>query len=324
MRYLIVLCAALSPPVFPTTAHALLGGFETADGYAFPFATDNWAYDAGQTGGSFLPSQYNTGRWQELFGSSLVGDSQYVSQHGIGSGGALGAPFALAVRSISPSSDGSYDMTVQYSMGADDLGVAPTTPLNSAVIDFDICPGLTIIPGVGVDPIFNNLPAFSLHVGGTSSSPGVTVGFSDQDPSNANQTRLFHRNGGAYNTTVVPWSGSRFDHIQIVMDFGTQTYDLYWTKDANLTTNAFDAGNVPVLITSSAAFSNSISVLDELYFETHTDPSDGTAIAGLEKSFLDNFSWSVTPIPEPASATMLALAVVGIGCARWRGERGAE
>ena len=96
----------------------------------------------GRLAAAFLPAQYNTGRWTELFGSSFLGDSQYVSQHGVGGGGALGAPFALAVRSISPSVDGSFDMTVQYEVGADDLGFAPTIPLGSATIDFDICPGL--------------------------------------------------------------------------------------------------------------------------------------------------------------------------------------
>ena len=154
---------------FANTAFALLGSFETADGYAFPFFRDAWSYDAGQTGVSFLPAQYNTGRWQELFGSGGANsDSQYVSQHGAGSGGPFAAPFALAVRSISPSTDGSYDMTVKYDLGVDDLGVSPTTTPQSATIAFDICPGKTWIDQTGFDTVFNDVPAFSLSVGGTS------------------------------------------------------------------------------------------------------------------------------------------------------------
>ena len=126
-------------------AHAVLGGFETADGYSTPFPKDVWSYDAGQTGANFAPAQYNTGRWQELFGSGNAGgDAQYISQHGVGSGGANAAPFALAVRSIAPSTDGSFDMAVRYALGVDDLGVSPTSPLQSATIAFDICRGLTV------------------------------------------------------------------------------------------------------------------------------------------------------------------------------------
>jgi len=317
----ILLCSTL---IFTgaDNAYAVLGGFETADGYGFPFARDNWAYDAGQTGAFYLPAQYNTGRWIELYGSSIVGDSQYTSQHGVGGGGALGAPFALAVRAASPSPDGSYDMTVQYQLGADDLGVAPTTLLGSATIDFDICPGLTFVPGSGIDTVFNDTPAFSLNMGGSAASPGLTIGFTDHDPGNSNRTELYHMDGASFNSTPVAWSLSRFDHIQVVMDFVTQTYDLLWTKDANLATNEFDAGNVPQVIASGASFSSPITTLEDFYFQTHTDPSTGGGvIGGLEKSYLDNFDFSVTQIPEPSAFVLITLGLVGAGLSSRRFSR---
>src|SRR5439155_950854 len=83
------------------------------------------------------------------------------------------APFALAVRCLSPSTDGSYNQQVRYSVGADDTGVAPTTPLVSALVQFDICPGSTVIPSTGFgDTVFNNVKVFSLSFGGTNTLPG--------------------------------------------------------------------------------------------------------------------------------------------------------
>ena len=294
---------------FSTPARAILNGFEFADGYAGPFVADVWSYDAGQTGASFLPSQYNTGRWVELLGSSSTGDAQYGSQHGTSSAGANSPPFALAIRAVSETSPSSFDMSLQYAVGSDDIGIAPTTPLLSATIDFDICPGLTVLSTGGLDTMFNDVPAFSFSVGGTDSAPGLTIGFSDHDPGNTNKAELFHIDGATYNSQPVNWTFARFDHIQLVIDFVNQQYDLFWTKDANGTTTEFDAGNTPVLIASNVAMSNAVSTMDSFYFRAHTDPSTiDNSFAGLEKSYVDNFQFSVTPVPEPASAGLLALA----------------
>ena len=297
---------------FQQSAHAVLGSFEVADGYGPSFARDVWTYDAGQTGAPYLPANYNTGRWKELYGSSFFGDSQYVSQHGVG-GSAITAPYALAVRSASPSLDSTYNMSVEYALGTDDLGVAPTTLLQSATIDFDICPGQTFVPGTGFDTVFNDVPAFSLGIGGTDPASGITVGFTDHDPANSFRSELMHFDGGTFNSTPVLWSGSKFDHIQLNIDFVTQTYDLLWTKDFNLATTPFDAGNTPVVIASGVNFTNAFSALDFFYFRAHTDPSDGTAIGGLEKSYLDNFQFAVTQvIPEPSSVALMALGAMAL------------
>ncbi len=289
-------------------AHALLGGFEVADGYTQTFGNDVWSYDAGATGATFTPIQYNTGRFHELVGSSAVNtDAQYVSRHGYGGGGANSAPFAMAVRSIAPAGAPNYDMTVEYDVGIDDLGVAPTTPLASAVVAFDICPGVTWDPlAVGFDTVFNDVPAFSLSIGGTDAAPGATIGFSDSDPGNAFDTKFTHIDGTSYNSTAVPWSG-HFDNVIVDFNFVSQTYDLYWTRDFNLATIEFDAGNTPVLIASGASLTTPINTLEQMYFRAHTDPGNGVATAGLEKSFLDNFQFAVQPVPEPASLTLLAV-----------------
>jgi len=287
------------------SALGVLGSFEVADGYTGTFPQDVWSYDAGQTGAPFVPSQYNTGRWKEIFGSSNAGtDAQYVSRHGFVSG-ANSPPFALAVRSIAPSPDNSFDMTVRYAVGADDLGISPTTPLQSASITFDICPGRTVLSTGGLDTVFNDVPAFSLSFGGTDSAPGATIGFSDHDPGMSNRPRLTYIDGTTYNSQDVLWS-NHFDQLRVDIDFVNQTYDLWFTRDANLATIFFDTGNTSQLIASGASLTSPINSLDFLYFRAHTDPSNGNASAGLEKSFLDNFQFSVTPlrdhpIPEPAT-----------------------
>jgi PEP-CTERM motif len=298
-------------------AHALLGGFEVADGYTQTFGNDVWSYDAGASGATFIPSQYNTGRFQELVGSSAVNtDAQYVSRHGYGGGGANVAPFALAVRSISPAGAPNYDMTIGYDVGIDDLGVAPTTPLASAVVAFDICPGVTWDPlAVGFDTVFNDVPAFSLSIGGTDTAPGVTIGFSDSDPGNGLDTKLTYIDNTTYNSTVVPWSG-RFDNIIVDFNFITQTYDLYWTRDFNLSTIEFDTGNAPILIASGVSMTTPVNTIEQMYFRAHTDPGDGVTTAGLEKSFLDNFQFAVTPVPEPASFAVLAVGAMATGLRR--------
>ncbi len=291
------------------SAQAKLGGFEAVDGYSPPFSHDVWMYDAGQTGAPFTPPFYNTGRWAELFGSGNAGgDSQYISEHGYGGGGANVAPFALAVRCLSPSTDGSYNQQVRYSVGADDTGVSPSTPIISAQIDFDICPGATVIPSTGmIDNTFNNVPAFSLSFGGTNAAPGATIGFTDNDPSNGYKAEFFHNNGGTTVTQLMPWSG-HFDHVTVMLNNITNTFDVSVTRDFNLITMDYDPGNLPSVVVLGASMTNPFSLLDNMYFRTHTDPGNGITAAGLEKSFLDNFGFQVV-VPEPSSMlTMLVLS----------------
>jgi hypothetical protein len=97
----------------------------------------------------------------------------------------------------------------------------------------------------------------------------------------------------------------------MLMNLVTNTYDLTITTDSNFTTQ-FDPGNVPQLIVAGASMTNPFTLLDNMYFRTHTDPGNGINTAGLEKSFLDNFSFQVVA-PEPSSAlTMLLVSSVAL------------
>src|SRR5262249_49963001 len=162
-----------------------------------------------------------------------------------------------------------------------------------------ICPGLTIVSGGGPDTVFNNTPAFSLSFGGTNTAPGATIGFTDHDPPNSNKTRFFYNNGSTTITQLMNWTG-RFDHVSILLDMVANTYDVSVTADSNLSTADFDPGNLPTIVVTGASMTNPFSLLDNMYFRTITDPSNGSQIAGLEKSFLDNFSFAVV-VPEPSA-----------------------
>src|SRR5206468_4286198 len=106
----------------------------------------------------------------------------------------------------------------------------------SAQIDFDICPGVTVIPSTGfADSTFNNVPAFSMSFGGTNTSPGVTVGFSDSDPGNSYKTNFMYSNGGSTISQPMNWSG-HFDHMSVLLNMVTNTYDVSVTRDFNLLT----------------------------------------------------------------------------------------
>jgi hypothetical protein len=102
------------------------------------------------------------------------------------------------------------------------------------------------------------------------------------------------------------------------MNYLTSTFDVFLTADANPLTAQFDPGNAPQLFIAGASFTNATNLLDAMFFRTHTDPSDGTTIAGLEKSFLDNFHFTVTAVPEPASLGLAALALPGLARGRRR------
>lgn len=290
-------------------ANALLGSFETADGYTGPFTRDVWSYDAGQTGALFTPAQYNTGRWKELVGDGVANAGpQYASQHGF-IGSASSPPFALAVRSITLNPGIDYDMTLSYDVGVDDTGVAPTTPLNSASITFDICPGRTVKSTGGFDTVFNDVPAFSLSFGGTDAAPGATIGFTDHDPGNFNRTNIFYDDGTTFVSQPVPWTG-HFDQVTIDINLVSNTFDLTWTPDALGSTTQFDPGAPSTTIVSGAALTTPISTLEQMFFRAHTDPAAGGVLAGLEKSYLDNFQFTVKPVPEPATAALVGLGTL--------------
>jgi len=106
--------------------------------------------------------------------------------------------------------------------------------------------------------------------------------------------------------------------VSVAMNMVTNTYSVTVTPDFNLITPEFDPGNLPAITITGASNTNPFSLLDNMYFRAHTDPSNGSQIGGLEKSFLDNFAFSVLA-PEPTSAlTILVVSGVALLARRRR------
>jgi len=68
-------------------------------------------------------------------------------------------------------------------------------------------------------------------------------------------------------------------------------------------------------VVTGEAFTNPLSSMGQLYFETFTDPEDGL---GWHKMFLDNFN--AGEVPEPGTALLMLLGAVGSTFLRRRRE----
>ena len=199
------------------TASALLKEFDVADGYQSPFSTRVWTYNS---------------LWS-LDGGTI--GSNYVAQHGYGSGGALTPPWALVVRNDSAADNYQFS----YDFVSADLGGWNPASLGSATLtlEFDVC------STVGQNSqTADNVPMLTMAFGGTQPAPGLTIGFNDSNR-------------------------------------------LMW--------------------------SNSSGTLQDLYWETFTDPEDGL---GWHKAYFDNFngSSSSVPVPEPSTFFLATLGLLGL------------
>jgi hypothetical protein len=277
-RFLLLTCTLSAAVAAAPNAHALLNEFSVADGYMNPFSTRVWTYNS---------------LWS--FDGGALG-SNYVAQHGYNAGFALNEPFALVVRNDSPA--GNYRFSYNFVPG-DLAGLNPASiPSAKLTIGFDVCSTVAQNSSTA-----NNVPMMTMKFGGTVASPGLTLGFSDSN-------YLMYSNGaGVLNQfTGYQLNQSSWDRVTLVMDFGTDTYDLMVSP---MTGNGITGSNTYTPTTtynvvSGMSFTNSLSSMQKLYFETFTDPEDGL---GWQKMFLDHFTAAV---PEPASASLLTMAAAGL------------
>lgn len=280
--------AVLAVVFAATPAMALLNEFSVADGYMSPFSTRVWTYNS---------------LWS--FDGGTI-NNNYVAQHGYNSGFAFNEPFALVVRNDNASDNYRFS----YNFEAADLAGLNPASVGSAILtlNFDVCS--TVAQNSGTT---NNAAMMTMKFGGTAAAPGLTLGFSDSN------YLMWSDSGGTLNEyTGYTLNGSGWDRITLVMDFGTDTYDLVvqqMTGDGINGSNTYTPINT-FNVVSGMGFTNSLSSLQKLHFETFTDPEDG---GGWHKMFLDNFDSSV--VPEPASITLALFGVLGLVKIAGRGRR---
>ena len=272
---------------YANTASAVLNEFSIADGYMGAHATRVWTYNP---------------LWH-FDGGNINGN--YVAQHGYNSGFALNEPYGLVVRN-----DNAAD-NYQFSYDVQSVDVAGLNPAamgsNILVLTFDVC--AVTAQNSGQD---DNATMFRMDFGGTRANPGMTLGFSD-----ANKLMWSDAAGTLHEYNGYTLNQGGWDRVSLKLDFGNDTYDLVveqMTGDGINASNTYTPIN-SFNVVSGQSFTNPLSSLTKLYFETFTDPEDG---GGWHKLFLDNFD-SMLMIPEPASGLLLVFGSLGLFVVRRRG-----
>lgn len=267
--------------LWPSQAAAVLNEFSLADGYQSPFSTRVWTYNS---------------LWQ--FDGGAI-NNNYVAQHGYNSGFALNEPFALVVRN--DNSAGSYQFSYDF-VPADLAGLNPAAVnANTLTLTFDVCSTVAQNSGTA-----NNAAMMTMAFGGTRSAPGLTLGFSD-----SNRLMWSDAGGNLHEFGGYTLNGSGWDRVTLTMDFSADTYDL---SVAQMSGDGINASNTytPINtfnVVSGMSFTNPLSSMNHLFFDTFTDPEDG---GGWHKMFLDNFDSRLTAVPEPATGwlALMGLATV--------------
>ncbi len=295
----IALLSLIAGLVSAPQAGAVLNEFSPADGYNSPFATRVWTYNPLWT----------------FDGGSL--NNNYVAQHGYNSGFAFGEPFALVVRNDNAA--GNYRF--HYDFEAADLAGWNPASLGSNILSltFDVCS--TVAQNSGTD---NGATMMSMGFGGTAASPGLTLGFSDSN------NLLWSDGTGALNEfNGYTLNGGGWDRITLKMNFGADTYDLtidQMTGDGINGSATYTPINTFNVVTGMS-FTNPMSAMENLWFETFTDPEDG---GGWHKMFLDNFDSMRmnNTVPEPDGGVLVVAAsaclAVVIGRRRRNGRVGSS
>lgn len=265
------------------SALALLNEFDVADGYMSPFATRVWTYNP---------------LWS-FDGGNI--NNNYVAQHGYNAGGALSPPWALVVRNDNAADN--YRFSYDFE-SADLAGWNPSSlGSNILVLSFDVCSTVAQNSSTA-----NGVAMMTMGFGGTAASPGMQLGFSD-----SNYLMWADGSGTLNEFASYTLNPTGWERITLKLDFGADTYDLHITKLTPPTSPPIATGSSTYIlgattnVVSGMSFTNSMSAMEDLWFETFTDPEDGL---GWHKAYFDNFDSMrmSNQIPEPSSGAALGLA----------------
>lgn len=262
------------------TVEAKLNEFSVADGYQDPFFTRVWTYNS---------------LWS--FDGGTIG-SNYVAQHGYAGGFPFGEPFALVIRN--DSQPDSYRFS--YNFESSDLnGLNPSLiTAGKLTMSFDVCSTVNQNSSTA-----DGVAMLTMGFGGTATTPGLQLGFSD-----SNYLMYSDSSGNLTEFTGLTLNAMGWDRVELTMDFDANTYDLSVTNLVGSGASSSLALGTTYNIVSGQGFITPLAALENLWFETNTDPEDGDNM-GWHKMFLDNFdavrSADARPVPEPSTLAMFAI-----------------
>jgi hypothetical protein len=330
-----LISAAAFAGVAAPHAHAYLGGFENADGYAYAFTypvLDNWVdctmYNAGAFGpnaggGSPFQQTVNTGLWTysssvgaaftnpaqrildmgaaPTFNLNSISISNTVPSYFVGAhfGGRLGTN-ALAIRNATPAGTGA--MKYDYRLDSYDFGGVAPASITSGNIPgrffFQANPLDNIVDATGMSP-----EKLYLSFKDSSGNIGFQWGYQRDN------TIIWRASpSGSWNTTaLVADDGSgvgNYDGVQFSINLTTQTFGLRYFDVSTSTTT--------VLAPLGTPLGNTMSDFTHIgwYF---TD----NVVSGVGgKNFFDDFTFQV---PEPT--TLMTTGAVGVAALARRRRR---
>ena len=318
----LVVLAALSTAL---RCHAYLGGFENADGYVFAYTSyfSNWVdvayYNAGQwganAGGGPLPVEvnFNTGLWNltsspgSFFPSTATRvtwagttapyppttpalQAATVAAYFIGNhfGGRLGTT-ALALRNATALGPITYD----YKLDTYDFG----GPAPASITSGPVTTGFYFQPNPPdsiVDPNGTSPEKVILSFTDSTGSVGLQWAYARD-----NSVEWRQGNSGPWTNSGIVSDPTNYDGVTVGLDLTAQTFKIdYYDISTATTTTIAPAGT---------ALGNPMADLTHLGWFLTDNLYSG--VGG--KNFFDDFSFTLTRVPEPA--TMSLLAIVGLG-----------
>lgn len=282
------------------SADAYLGGFEDPDGYR-PFLNDVTVYNAGQYGanaggGASFSIAPNSGLWAKLQGplvpaTGLAGGVAYATGHqNLDRTNPSTSDQALV---ITTNADGWTMGPQEYSYQLDsyDLnGVIPTST-GGQTIDFSFWSCASIVGsstgnGLGPGTIGNTVSFYD-----SSGNLGFQVGY--RQPGTT--TDYAATNVGSWVQSAVAVSPTTYHRWDVSLDLGLQQVSIDVVESSVTTT-----------LVSNAPLINPMNNFTEMRFVSTPGVTNSKIWA------LDDFSFRVEPIPEPASLSLLGVGLMGV------------
>ncbi len=284
----------------PQTAHAYLGEFEGADGYGSFLnevsTTNAGAHGANAGGGTLATIPVNTGLWVKLQGSvyptpGTAGGVAYATGHQNLDRTNPGTSDQALV--ITTNADGWSGAPQEYSYSVDtyDLGGANPLTTGSDTIDISFWSCAQIVgssnpaSGLGAGTIGDIVSFYD-----SSGNLGFSVGY--RQPGTT--TDYAATNVGSWVQSAVAVNPSTYHRWDITLDLLNDTVSIDIFEGATLTN-----------LVSGAPLVNNMNNFTEMRFES----TPGVNNAKIWS--LDDFGMNVRPVPEPASASMVALLGIG-------------